>query len=213
MGARCSPRAGLKLKYYSAPTLDPWSDLVASRCRPITPMAPAAPGKHLEFIRPHDVDQAELVFSDELNRAHPKVHNAVLEMIQFKSINGTPLPNVRMVWAAINPPGDIYSVSELDPALEDRFQLHLPVKAAPSAQYYRDRAGIPEHIATALILWWQRDLQDELRRLISPRRAGVSRAGDRPAASHGAGHSAVDPGAPAEPDPAHRRRRGAAVRV
>ena len=40
---------------------------------------------------------------DELNRAKPKVRNAVMELIQFRSINGIKFNNLRMIWAAINP--------------------------------------------------------------------------------------------------------------
>ena len=102
--------------------------------------------------------------------AHPKIQNAVLEIIQFRSINGKPLPKLKMVWAAINPPDDIYQVSQLDPVLVDRFHVHLQVTAEPSADYYINKVGIPRHIAHALVLWWQRDLDDSLRKMISPRR-------------------------------------------
>ncbi len=161
-------RQGLTLKYYSSATLDPWADLVGI---PIPVDGDDNKSrKHLEFVRPADVDAAQIVFFDEINRSHPKVQNAVLEMVQFKTINGAPLRNLRMVWAAINPPGGIYTVSELDPVLLDRFQLHVLVSAAPSVEYYRSRAGIPEHIAKALVLWWRRDLSAELQQQISPRR-------------------------------------------
>ena len=163
-------RGNLLLKYYSSPTLDPYADLVGIPVPVADHGGNGAEPRHLEFVRPRDVEDAQLVFFDELNRAHPKIQNAVLEMIQFRSINGAALPNLKMVWAAINPPGDIYSVSELDPALVDRFALHVLVPAAPSVQYYRENAGIPERIAAALVLWWNRDLSPELRRQISPRR-------------------------------------------
>jgi len=164
-------RQGIKLKYYSASTIDPFSDLVGV---PI-PVEDAVPGgtpshRHLEFIRPADVNMAELVFFDELNRSHPKVQNAVLEMIQFRTINGVPLPQLRMVWAAINPPGDMYNVTELDPALVDRFHVHLLIPADPSVAYYHERAGIPMKVAQALVNWWRFDLDDQLRTMISPRR-------------------------------------------
>ena len=162
---------GLRLKYYSAATLDPWADLVGIPV-PVDVNSPSKEGPHkqLEFIRPIDIESAEMVFFDELNRSHPKVQNAVLEMTQFKSINGQPLPNLKMVWAAINPPDDIYAVTELDPVLTDRFHVHLLVPAKPSVVYYRDKAGIPEPIAKALVRWWQRDLDANLKKMISPRR-------------------------------------------
>jgi len=160
----------LPLKYYSSATLDPWADIVGI---PVPIDGKSSDGiirKQLNFIRPCDVEQAEIIFLDELNRAHPKVLNAVLEAIQFHSINGEPLLNLRMVWAAINPPDDIYQVNQLDPVLVDRFHVHLEVPAEPSVDYYANKVGIPLHIAKALVLWWNRDLDDNLRKLISPRR-------------------------------------------
>jgi len=162
---------GLILKYYSSATLDPWVDLVGV---PIpersADAADGSPQWRLRFVRAEDLLVAEMVFFDELNRSHPKVQNAVLEMIQFKTINGVPLPRLRMVWAAINPAGDVYRVTELDPTLLDRFHVQLHVPAQPSVAYYRDKAGIPQKVAQALVNWWRFDLDDDLRRMISPRR-------------------------------------------
>lgn len=162
-------RQGLVLKYYSSSTLDPWADLVGI---PVPVQAGGNQGemRRLEFVRPADVDRAEILFFDELNRAHPKVLNTVLEAIQFRTINGLSLPNLKMVWAAINPPGGVYQVNELDPVLLDRFHVHLEVPAEPCVDYYTDRARISPPIAKALVLWWHRDLDDNLRKMISPRR-------------------------------------------
>jgi hypothetical protein len=158
-------KQGIVLKYFSASTLDPWADLVG------IPVPVDVDGrKVLQYIRPVDVDDAEMVFFDELNRSHPKTQNAVLELIQFHSINGVKLPKLRMVWAAINPPDDVYQVTDLDPALKDRFGVHLPVPAKPSVEFYRIDAKLPAHVARALVTWWERDLNAELQRAISPRR-------------------------------------------
>src|SRR3990167_9395132 len=80
----------LKFKYYSTSTLDPWADLVG------VPV-PDRETKTLDFYRPKDLEDAEFVFFDELNRAHPRVLNAVLEIIQFKTVNGIRLPNLKMI--------------------------------------------------------------------------------------------------------------------
>ncbi len=163
-------RQGLTLKYYSSPTLDPWADLVGIPVPAPDERSPGDAKRHLTFLRPADVERAEILFFDELNRAHPKVLNAVLEAIQFRTINGVALPKLKMVWAAINPPGGVYQVAELDPVLVDRFHVHLEVPADPSVDYYIHQAGIPPHIAKALVMWWHRDLDDNLRTMISPRR-------------------------------------------
>lgn len=66
-------RQGLKLKYYSSPTMDPWSDLVGIPIPVDAQTSNKVTGKQLQFIRPADIQNAEIVFFDELNRGHPKV--------------------------------------------------------------------------------------------------------------------------------------------
>jgi hypothetical protein len=150
----------LAMKYYSASTLDPWADLVG--------IPVPTDGHGLVFHRPRDVDNAELIFFDELNRSHPKVQNACFELIQFKSINGEPLPKLRMVWAAINPPSSDYDVTELDPALADRFHAHVPFPYRPSLEYFQ--SVFPADVAKILVTWWNDELSDQQKAAISPRR-------------------------------------------
>lgn len=159
---------GLKLKYYSCSTLDPYTDLVGV---PVPTMDPATGVEYLKMVRPRDVDDAEFIFFDEFNRADPKVHNAIFEIIQFGSINGDKLPNLKCVWAAMNPPGEDYKVEDLDPALIDRFDVFVEVAPAPSVNYMHG-AGLPKPIAQALFTWW-RDHNSQKRGMenyISPRR-------------------------------------------
>jgi hypothetical protein len=159
----------LRLKYFSAPTLDPWADFVGI---PMPTLRETDGGmKHrLEFIRPADVEHAEVMFFDELNRSHPKVQNAVMELVQFRAINGVHMHNLKCVVAAINPTDGSARLSELDCALTDRFDIHLEVHAEPDAAYLTDRSGIAPKTAAALVEWWQHDLTADLRKQISPRR-------------------------------------------
>ena len=120
---------GLRMKYFSASTLDPFADLVGV---PVPVMEDQT--RRLIYVRPDYIQQAEILFFDELNRAHPKVLNAVFEIIQFHSINGETLPHLRSVIAAINPASAGYHVQELDPALLDRFHLHLHVAFEPNLE-------------------------------------------------------------------------------
>lgn len=152
---------GCKLKYYSASTLDPWADLVGIP-------KPEEETESLKYYRPQDLEEAEFVFFDELNRAHPRVLNAVLEIIQFKRINGKPLKNLKMVWAAINPPGEDYNVEELDPALMDRFHTYINLKASFNMAYMKTKMS--EDVAKVLRAWWLEDMDNNQRRLITPRR-------------------------------------------
>lgn len=151
-----------KFKYYSASTLDPYADLVGIP-------APNRDTKYLDYFKHEDLVNCEFLMFDELNRAHPKVLNAVLEIIQFKSINGERLPNLKMVWAAMNPPGESYEVENLDPALVDRFHIYIKLQAEINEAYLSSKMK-PE-IARALKKWWELDLSDDQRRVFTPRRA------------------------------------------
>lgn len=160
---------GLRMKYFSAPTLDPWADFVGIPI-PVTVETDVGPRQQLEFVRPPDIETAQVLFFDELNRSHPKVQNAVMELVQFRSINGTRMRNLECIVAAINPIDGGGHVGELDQAMIDRFDIHLDVRADPDANYYTNRIGIAAATSAALVEWWQHDLTAELRQVISPRR-------------------------------------------
>lgn len=160
--------AGLKWKYFSASTMDPWVDFVGvPRERMDEKGEP-----FLDLVRPRDFrdDEVEAIFFDEYNRSHKKVRNAVMELIQFKSINGRKFDKLRFVWAAVNPPDDAdhhYDVEEVDPAQEDRFQIHIQMPYKPSKKFFRTKYG--EDIAEAAIEWWN-ELGKEAQNEVSPRR-------------------------------------------
>jgi hypothetical protein len=154
-------KLGMKFKYYSSSTLDPYSELIG------VPV-PNKERKSLDFYRPDDLGNAEFVFFDELNRVqNPRILNAVLEIVQFKSINGEPLKNLKMVWCAINPPGD-YQVEDLDPALVDRFHIYITMKASIDMEYMKSKMS--EKVAKVVKDWWETDLSDEQRKILTPRR-------------------------------------------
>lgn len=159
----------LKMKYYSCATLDPFTDLVGvptprvhcedhgefetrKEHRDLHPDCEQPLLENLKMIRPRDVDEAEIIFFDELNRADPKTLNAVFEIIQFRSINGDKLPKLKACWAAMNPPDENYEVERLDPALVDRFDLYIDIQPKPSVTYMSKH--MPLIIAKALKLWW-----------------------------------------------------------
>lgn len=166
-------QAGLKWLYFSAATLDPWVDFIG-----IPKEAQDEKGnKYIELIRPKPFaeDQVEAIFLDEFNRSPKKVRNAVMELLQFKSINGKRFPSLRIVWAAINP-DDVkiegsdefeYDVEKLDPAQKDRFEIHVDVPFKPDKSYFLKKFG--EDLAENAIDWWN-DLDQKTRRLVSPRR-------------------------------------------
>lgn len=138
---------GLGMKYYSASSLDPYTDLVG-----IPEFIDTEDGgRAIRSVRPQEINEAEVVFFDELNRADSKVLDAVFELIQFGSINGEKLPKLKCVVAAQNPPDGEYNVEPLDPALADRFQIHLDIKPEVSKSYLT--GVLKEETAEALVKW------------------------------------------------------------
>lgn len=166
-------QAGLKWLYFSASTLDPWVDFIGIPKE----VQDEKGNKYIELIRPKPFaeDEVEAIFLDEFNRSPKKVRNAVMELLQFKSINGKKFNNLRIVWAAINP-DDVkiegtdefeYDVEKLDPAQKDRFEIHVDVPFKPDKGYFIKKYG--EDLAENAIDWWN-DLDQKARRLVSPRR-------------------------------------------
>lgn len=153
--------------YFSASTMDPWVDFIG--------VPREAKDEHgdpfLQLVRPRVLrdNKVEAIFIDEFNRAPKKVRNAIMELIQFKSINGYSFNNIKMVWAAINPHDDneTYDVEKLDPAQVDRFHIHYNVPYELDKNYLSKRYGKP--IASTAINWWK-DLPTEIKFLVSPRR-------------------------------------------
>lgn len=161
-------RAGLNWKYFSASTMDPWVDLVGVPREKTDENG----NTYLDLLRPKEFqdDTIEAIFLDEYNRSHKKVRNAVMELIQFKSINGKKFNSLRIVWAAINPSDDeddAYDVEPLDPAQEDRFHIKVEIPYAPDTKYFVDKYG--RMSAKAAIEWWK-GLPKQTQNQISPRR-------------------------------------------
>lgn len=164
---------GIKYLYFSASTLDPWVDFVG-----VPHEVTGEDGvKYLDLIRPKAFayDTVEAIIMDEYNRAQKKVKNAVMELLQFKSINGKRLSNLKFIWAAINPSGEddsgkVYDVEEMDPAQLDRFQIHLELPYTLNRQFFKSK--YPKYV-DATIEWWNA-LPQPQKHLISPRRMDMA---------------------------------------
>lgn len=162
IGKAAAKNAGLKFVYFSCATLDPWVDFIGIPQKKTVSRDDGTGKKkvsYLEIVRPKAFafDEVEFLFLDELNRADPKVWNAVLELIQFRSINGKKFKNLKCIWAAINPPasetGDVaYHVQELDPALMTRFQVKIELPFAPASDYFIEKFG--KSIGRKACSWW-----------------------------------------------------------
>jgi len=161
--------AKLNWLYFSASTMDPWCDFIGVP-KETTESYKGKDISYLKLVRPKAfaTGEVEALFFDELNRSHKKVRNAVMELIQFKSINGEKFPNLKVVWAAINPfEEEVYDVERLDPSHLDRFQVHYRLPYKPDLDYFSSKYG--DKFAKSAIEWWN-ELNEEEKEKISPRR-------------------------------------------
>lgn len=158
-------RQKLKFKYFSAATMDPWCDFIG-----VPKVITDERGPYLDYVLPRDLrdDTIEAIYMDEFNRSHKKVRNAVMELLQFKSINGRKFNNLRIIWAAINPEdeGD-YQVEALDKAQKDRFQVQIAIPYEPKLAFFVSKFDSRQ--AKAAISWWQALTPDQQME-VSPRR-------------------------------------------
>lgn len=155
----------LNWKYFSASTMDPWIDFIG------VPKTVTKNGQDvLELVKPQEFanDEVEAIFFDEFNRAPAKVINAVMELIQFKSINGKKFNNLKVVWAAINPYDEegTYSVEQIDAATKDRFHIQIQIPLELDTTYLIKTHG---DISKPFIKWWN-ELPKDLKIQVSPRR-------------------------------------------
>lgn len=157
---------GDKWIYLSGATLDPFIDLIGVPLK-----QEDENGKpYLEFIRPKQLqeDNVHAIFCDEYNRAPKKVKNALLEVIQFKSIQGYKFKNLKVVWTAINPDDDNeYDIEPLDPAQKDRFHIHMELPYLLDQEYFTSMYGEDLYVSSSE--WWYA-LDENVRKQISPRR-------------------------------------------
>lgn len=163
---QCFEEAGLKWKYYSASTMDPWVDFIG-----VPKEKTDNDGNvYLDLVRPKELvcDEVEAMFFDELNRSPKKIRNAIMELIQFKTINGKRFNNLKIIWAAINPDDEAntYDVEKLDPAQMDRFQIKIDVPYDVDERFFKRVYG---DRGVRACKWW-RSLDVAAREAVSPRR-------------------------------------------
>lgn len=151
--------------YFSSSTIDPWVDFIGIPKNYTTP-----DGKEVFKIIPPERltgdEKIEAMFFDEINRADDKTLNALMELIQFKSINGRKFPHLKCIWAAENPANDEdneYKVTELDPAQKDRFQIQLNIPYELNGKYFSAKYGKETYNISKS--WWQKNKSK-----ISPRK-------------------------------------------
>jgi hypothetical protein len=165
---QCHQR-NLKAQYFSTSTLDPWTDIIGiPRPKKITE-GKYKGEEYIDFVRPllFQRDELDVIILDELNRSNKKIRNALMELIQFRSINGKKFPRLKNIIGIINPEDDkeTYDVEPMDPAQLDRFQIQIDVPFAPDEDYFVGKFG---DNGRAAIEYWEN--LKELKEDVSPRR-------------------------------------------
>jgi hypothetical protein len=157
---------------------DEWLYLAGGTCEPFIdllgiprPIKDSASGKEvLEFIKPKklQLNKVKAIFCDEFNRAKSQVKNGLMEIIQFKSLNNEPVPNLRVVWCANNPNTSDYNIEQdLDFAQRDRFHIQISVPYLLDIDYFDNKFG--KDMSEGCQEWWNQ-LDNTIKKLISPRR-------------------------------------------
>ena len=151
----------------SGATMDPFIDFVGVPVK----VKDSHGEQIIDLLKPKYIKRAnpQAIFIDEFNRAHKKVRNAVMELIQFKTINGQRISSdLQVVWTAINPDeSGEYDVEKLDPAQRDRFQVQINIPYQCDRSYFTKRYGAKW--ADSAIEYWN-NIPEEIRNKVSPRR-------------------------------------------
>lgn len=146
---------GFKSKYLNAPTIDAYAHLIGI---PV----PNDDKDSIKFLRPEEFEEADVLFIDEFNRGSDDTVNALYEIIQFRSINGIKLPNLKCVMAAMNPPEEGYHVEELDIAIIDRFDIYIDLKPFINRAHFTRTFG--HKVGSAAVKLWTEYEADRNRR-------------------------------------------------
>lgn len=149
----------------TAPLIDPFTDLIGI---PI-PRTLKNGRTVMRYARPSFFYTAKVVFIDEVNRAPPKTINAVLELVQFRSLCGVKLPNLQCVILAGNEPEPGLMADPFEGALIDRMDMVINVPYVPDEDFFKTRFK-SEKLHNALLEWWKTDLDPTQQATVSPRR-------------------------------------------
>lgn len=163
---------GYKMFVFNAALVDPYVDITG-----IPQVETLHEGdkeiKELSMIRKRDLDEADVIFFDEINRANPSTLNAIMNLVNEKKINNEVLPNLKCVVAASNPEeddstGNSYTVGYLDPAQADRFDVTMSISHKANKNHFYKIFGDDKKDFVDVLVDWQNKLE--------PSTGGVDRA-------------------------------------
>lgn len=144
---------GLTYMYYNTPTLDPHLDFLGI---PKSVSNKNDEDDHFIMLKPKELykKNPHVIILDEINRAPKKITNALMELIQSKSINGKKLDRLKCIICSMNPTDSEitqYNVEILDPAIRDRFHSIIELSNEPDSDYFYNRFGDD---GIKIVDWW-----------------------------------------------------------
>lgn len=146
---------GSDCAYFNGATMDPYLDLVGV---PKTVVREDGTDE-LVLVRKRIIDTVEYIFIDEINRmSDPRGQDALLELVQSRSINGEKLPKLKAVVACVNPvkdagTGTTYQVGALGPEMVDRFDIYERVTPEVTVSMLVQQ-GFTRPVAAAAARWF-----------------------------------------------------------
>lgn len=149
-----------RVAFFSGATMDHYIQLIG------VPV-PDKDSKELRFFRGNWYKTAEVLILDDFNRATKATRNAVMELVQFKTINQEPVPNLKCVVITINPfdTNGTYDVERMDPAQLDRFPIKMELSPGPDPDYFKAIFG---DNGLSAVAWWK-NLNTEVQKEVSAR--------------------------------------------
>lgn len=159
-------RNKLKYVYLSGPTLDPYINLIGVPKEGVD----EAGNPVLNFLLPAGVmEDMQVLIIDEYPRSEKATKNGVMELLQFKSINGRKFPKLRSVIACANPVEEdgVYDGDRMDAAQLDRFHVQVQLPYQINEEWWTATYG--KETTQAIVDWWNR-LAPRIREACSPRR-------------------------------------------
>jgi hypothetical protein len=96
-------------------------------------------------------DQPVVLFLDELNRARPEILQSIMDLTLNRTLAGRSLPAGSRIISAVNE-GDVYQLTDLDPALVSRFNIYHFQPTASEWLTWADSTGLDERVVTFIRL-------------------------------------------------------------
>jgi hypothetical protein len=149
--------------YFSVPTLQPEDFAGIPSPDPKDPQT-------FYYRMPKGLNKFKVLVLDETNRAHPKVANALLQLMAEGAINGLRFDDLQAIFLAWNPPedGEFSGVEDMDEAFIERIDHFHDLKAKYNARVIGEEIG--NHVIAEIGVKWVSELGEATRDQLNPRR-------------------------------------------